>query len=168
LTREPGGTRVGEQIRELVLDPKNPELHARTEALLMAAARAQHVAELIEPLLASGVSVVSDRFLASSLAYQGVARGLGIDVVADLNTHALAGIKPDLTVLLDVAPDKALERIDRDLDRIEQAELSDDVVETYRMLAAADPDGWLVVEALGSIEEIHTRVRFGVEERLGL
>jgi len=168
LTREPGGTPIGEKIRALVLDPDNPELHARTEALLMAASRAQHVAEVIEPLVVAGESVVSDRFVASSLAYQGVARGLGLDVVAEINAHASAGLQPDLTILLNVPPDAARKRIDRDLDRIEQAALDGLVTDTYRQLAAADPSGWLVIEALGSIEEIHARVRSGVEERLGL
>ena len=168
LTREPGGTPVGEKIRELVLDPSTPELHTRTEALLMAAARAQHVAELIEPTLAKGTSIVSDRFIASSLAYQGVARGLGIEAVAVTNELALDGLTPDLTILLRVPATDARDRIDRDLDRIEQASLDESVVATYEELAAADPAGWLIVEAVGSIEDIHAQIRDGVKERLGL
>ncbi len=168
LTREPGGTPVGEKIRELVLDPSTPELHTRTEALLMAAARAQHVAELIEPTLAKGTSIVSDRFIASSLAYQGVARGLGIEAVAVTNELALDGLTPDLTILLRVPAIDARDRIDRDLDRIEQASLDESVVATYEELAAADPAGWLIVEAVGSIEDIHAQIRDGVKERLGL
>lgn len=168
LTREPGGTTIGEKIRTIVLDPENSELHARTEALLMAAARAQHVAELIEPTLANGTNVVCDRFLASSLAYQGVARGLGIEVVATVNSLALANLQPDLTILLRVPADAARERMDRDHDRIEQAELDDVVVETYANLAAAEPERWLVIEAEGSIDDIHAQIRSAVTERLDL
>lgn len=168
LTREPGGTPIGEKIRALVLDPNTPELHARTEALLMAAARAQHVAELIEPTLASGTSIVSDRFIASSLAYQGVARGLGIEAVAVANELALGRVTPDLTILLRVPAAAARDRIERDLDRIEQASLDDSVVATYARLAAADPEKWLIIEAVGSIEDIHERIRTGVRERLGI
>ena len=168
LTREPGGTPISEKIRELVLDPGHTELDPRTEALLMAASRAQHVAELIKPTLDRGVSVVSDRFIASSLAYQGVARELGIDAVAQANSLALAGLQPDLTILLKVSTRAARGRLVRELDRIEQASLDDVVVSTYERFAAQDPDGWLVVEAEGSIDEIGARVRAGVRERLGL
>lgn len=168
LTREPGGTAIGEKIRSIVLDPENPELHARTEALLMAAARAQHVAELIEPTLAKGTNVVSDRFIASSLAYQGVARGLGIEAVATVNGMALADVEPDLTVLLKVPADAARERMDRDHDRIEQDELDNVVVDTYASLANSTPERWLVVEAVGSIEDIHAQILRGVKERLEL
>lgn len=168
LTREPGGTPISEKIRELVLDPGHTELDPRTEALLMAASRAQHVAELIKPTLDRGVSVVSDRFIASSLAYQGVARELGLDTVAQANSLALAGLQPDLTILLKVSTRAARGRLVRELDRIEQASLDDVVVSTYERFAAQDPDGWLVVEAEGSIDEIGARVRAGVQERLGL
>lgn len=134
----------------------------------MAAARAQHVAELIEPTLASGTSIVSDRFIASSLAYQGVARGLGIEAVAVANELALGRVTPDLTILLRVPAAAARDRIERDLDRIEQASLDDSVVATYARLAAADPEKWLIIEAVGSIEDIHERIRTGVRERLGI
>ncbi len=168
LTREPGGTPISEKIRSLVLDPAHAELDARTEALLMAASRAQHVAELIKPTLTRGVSVVSDRFVASSLAYQGVARSLGIDAVAQANALALDGLKPDLTILLKVSAEAARGRLGDELDRIEQASLDDVVVSTYERFAADDPDGWLVIEAEGSVNEIGARVRSGVRERLGL
>ncbi len=169
-TREPGGTPIGDQIRALVLDPAHTELADRTEALLMAAARAQHVAELIEPTLAAGTHVVCDRYVASSLAYQGAGRGLGIDVVADVNRFAIAELTPDLTVLLDVDPQSARSRLGDALDRIEEAgaALGEQVVETYRTLAAADPDGWVVVDANGSIEDVAERVDVVIAERLGL
>ena len=111
LTREPGGTPIGNKIRDLVLDPSHPELTSRTEALLMAAARAQHVEERILPDLLAGRDVISDRFVASSLAYQGVGRDLGIDTIADLNEFAINGLVPDLTVLLDVEPAAARNRL---------------------------------------------------------
>ena len=168
LTREPGGTPISEKIRELVLDPEHTELDPRTEALLMAASRAQHVAELIKPTLERGVSVVSDRFIASSLAYQGIARELGVDAVAQANALALDGLQPDLTILLKVSAQAARGRLVRELDRIEQASLDDVVVSTYEGFAEQDPDGWLVVEAEGSIDEIGARIRAGVQERLGL
>ena len=165
LTREPGGTPISEQIRDLVLDPKNAELHERTEALLMAASRAQHVAEFIEPRLRAGESVITDRFIASSLAYQGVGRQLGVDAVARVNEMALGGLVPDVTVLLDVPAVAATSRIDRDLDRIEQASLSVVVADCYRTFAQQDPAGWLVIEASGSIEEIHDRIYAAIRER---
>jgi len=99
LTREPGGTPIGDLIRSLVLDPAHGELADRTEALLMAAARAQHVDELIEPSLRAGRHVVSDRYVASSLAYQGVGRGLGVDVVADVNTFATVPWRPPIRLV---------------------------------------------------------------------
>lgn len=169
LTREPGGTIVSTKIRELVLDPAHPELTARTEALLMAAARAQHVEELIVPTLESGRDVVSDRYVASSLAYQGVGRGLGVDLIADLNAFATAGLEPDLTVLLDTDPVAARSRLGDDLDRIEEAgaDLGLRVVECYRSFAADAPDKWVVVDANGSIGEVASRVHAAVTERLG-
>ena len=169
-TREPGGTRIGDLIRSLVLDPDHVELADRTEDLLMAAARAQHVDELIEPTLRAGRHVVSDRYVASSLAYQGVGRGLGVDVVADLNRFATAGVTPDLTVFLDADPMAARGRLGSDLDRIENAgaALGEQVVDTYRMLAAADPVGWVVVDANGSIDEVGERIDAVLSDRLGL
>ena len=169
-TREPGGTPIGDLIRSLVLDPAHGELADRTEALLMAAARAQHVEELIEPSLRAGKHVVSDRYVASSLAYQGVGRGLGVDVVADVNAFATAGLMPDLTVFLDADPTAARDRLGADLDRIENAgaALGEQVVETYRTLAAADPVGWVVIDANGSIDEVAARIDAALSERLGL
>lgn len=168
LTREPGGTAIGGQIRELVLDPAFPELTNRTEALLMAAARAQHVEERILPDLHAGRDVVSDRYVASSLAYQGVGRNLGIEVVSELNDFATNGLVPDLTVLLDADPNAARARLGDDLDRIEEAgiDLGRQVTETYRLLAAASPELWVIVDANGDVDEVAERVRAAVTERL--
>lgn len=169
-TREPGGTPIGDEIRSLVLNPEHPELSDRTEALLMAAARSQHVDERIEPALAAGTHVICDRYVASSLAYQGVGRGLGIDVVAEINRFATGGLEADLTVLLDADPKAARERLGETLDRIEQAgaALGEQVVDTYRSLAAKDPQRWVVIDANGEIDEVAGRINTAIADRLGL
>jgi len=108
--REPGGTAIGEQIRSLLIDPRHAELAPRTEMLLFAASRAQLVAEVIGPALARGRIVVCERYLDASLAYQGVARGLGVDLVRAVNDAATDGLRPDLTLLLDLDPETGLRR----------------------------------------------------------
>ncbi len=167
LTREPGGTAVGERIRAIVLDPMHPELADRTEALLMAADRAQHVAEVIEPAIAAGRHVVSDRHVASSLAYQGIGRGLGFDEVRALNEFGLAGLRPDLTLLLEIDPEVAAARLGAELDRIESGGLEETVRDSYRQFAEADPAGWAVIDGSGSPEEVAERVADVLVERLG-
>jgi len=170
LTREPGGTAVGARIRALVLDPDFPELGDRTEALLMAADRAQHVTEVIEPALSAGRHVVSDRHVASSLAYQGVGRGLGVDAVLELNRFGTGDLVPDLIVLLDVDLHEASERLGDDLDRIEAAgsDLASLVRDSYHRFAADHPDRWAIVDGTGSVGEVADRVATVVQERLGL
>jgi dTMP kinase len=155
LTREPGGTEVGERIRELLLDPAN-HVSARAEALLMAAARAQHVHDVIEPALAAGRHVVTDRFTASSLAYQGYGRGLDLDDVRSLSAFATGGLEPDLYVLLGVPPDVAEARRPGAGDRIEAAgaEFHHRVLAAFAELARADADRWLVVDGTLAVEEI--------------
>jgi len=108
--REPGGTAIGEQIRSLLIDPRHAELAPRTEMLLFAASRAQLVAEVIGPALARGRIVVCERYLDASLAYQGVARGLGVDLVRTVNDAATGALRPDLTLLLDLDPETGLRR----------------------------------------------------------
>ncbi|MHB8731974.1 MAG: dTMP kinase [bacterium] len=108
--REPGGTAIGEQIRSLLIDPRHAELDPRTEMLLFAASRAQLVAEVIGPALSRGRIVVCERYLDASLAYQGVARGLGVDLVRAVNDAATGGLRPDLTLLLDLDPETGLQR----------------------------------------------------------
>jgi dTMP kinase len=159
LTREPGGTPLGEEIRTLLLHADHA-IDARAEALLMAAARAQHVAEVIAPALAAGRHVVTDRFTASSLAYQGYGRGLPVDEVAALSRIATVGLEPDLYVLRDVAPDVAAARRDRAHDRMEAAgdEFHRRVRDGFLALAAADPDRWLVVDASATVDEIEASV----------
>ena len=110
LTREPGGSRIAEQIRKIILDGANTEMTDGCEALLYAAARLQHLKDTVEPALASGKLVICDRFVDSSLAYQGEARGLGTEYVASINALALEKYNPDLTVFLDIPPDEAFKR----------------------------------------------------------
>lgn len=154
LTREPGGTPLGERIRDLLL---SDEMDARTEALLMAAARAQHVAEVIAPALAAGRHVVTDRFTASSLAYQGAARGLGIEDVRALSTFATAGLQPDLYVLLDVPLSVASARRPPTDDRFEgeDSAFHERVRDGFRSLV---DDRWLVVDGTLPVQEIEALV----------
>lgn len=161
LTHEPGGTEIGARIRSVVLDPVvGTVLDVRAEALLMAADRAQHVAEVIRPALARGDDVVSDRFTGSTLAYQGYARGLPVDELVWLSAWATAGLEPDIVILLDVPAEVAVTRMKREPDRMEAAgdEFHRRVAEGYRLLAAADPRRWRVVEGSGSVQEVEALV----------
>ena len=168
LTREPGGTAIGGRIRSLVRDPTNQELADRAEALLMAAGRAQHVAEVIRPALDAGRVVVTDRFAGSSLAYQSYGRGLPLDEVEHLSRWATDGVWPDLVVLLDVPEAVADERLGTERDRMEG--LGDGfhgrVVAGFRSLAAADPDRWVVLDGTGSVDDVAERVWAAVSPRL--
>jgi dTMP kinase len=168
LTREPGGTAVGERIRALVLDPALP-VAARTEALLMAAARAQHVAEVIAPALASGRHVVTDRFTGSSLAYQGIARGLGVEAVAALSAFATGGLAPDLVVLLDLPVDVASARLTGEPDRMEREDetFHAQVVEGFRSLTRREPQRWVMVDAHGTVDEVADAVWSAVAPLVG-
>ena len=156
--REPGGTAVGERVRELVKDP-SVEVGPEAEALLFAAARAELVARVIAPALADGRVVVSDRYLDSSLAYQGAARGLGVEKVARINSFATAGLVPDLTFLLALDPRAAAVRAG-ELDRFEAegTALQASVLEAYEALAADDPGRWRRIEADRPAEEVHAEV----------
>ena len=157
-TREPGGTEVGELIRELLLGPRN--VAPWTEAALFAAARAQLVDEVIAPALARGADVVCDRYIDSSLAYQGIARGLGIDRVLELNLHAISGILPDRTYLLVVDAEEAARRRGDPGDRIERED--DDfrarVAEAYEELAAAFPQRIVTIDGTRPAGEIGREV----------
>jgi dTMP kinase len=157
-TREPGGTEVGELIRELLLGPRN--VAPWTEAALFAAARAQLVDEVIAPALARGADVVCDRYIDSSLAYQGIARGLGIDRVLELNLHAISGILPDRTYLLVVDAEEAARRRGDPGDRIERED--DDfrarVAKAYEELAAAFPQRIVTIDSTRPAGEIGREV----------
>lgn len=166
LTREPGGTSMGEEVRELLLDPRVVGLDPRAEALLMAAARAQHVAEVVEPALAAGRHVVTDRFAHSSLAYQGYGRGLSVDELRELSTWASHGLWPDVVVLLDVPDGVARQRLG-ELDRfeLEGGGFHERVMAGFRAMAAAE--GWAVVDGVGPVDEVAERVWAVVRGRLG-
>ena len=168
LTREPGGTDIGRRIRTVVLAPDLGDLDARAEALLMAADRAQHVAEVLEPALARGTDVVTDRFSGSSLAYQGFGRGLDVDEVRRLSKWAACGLEPDLIVLLDVPPDVAVGRRNSVDDRMEaeSAAFHARVADGYRALAAAEPGRWVVVDGTGPPGDVAERVSNAVGEHL--
>jgi dTMP kinase len=165
--REPGGTAAGEKVRELLKDPDVP-LSPESEALLFAAARSELVAEVILPALQEGRVVVSDRFLDSSLAYQGGARGLGIEDVERVNTFATRGLKPDLTILLDLSPADAAGRVGES-DRFEDEgeELQEAVGAAYEHLIEADPERWRRIDATRPPDEVHADVLAAVKEALG-
>ena len=156
--REPGGTVVGERIRDLIKDP-GTHLGAEAEALLFAAARAELVARVIRPALERGRVVVSDRFLDSSLAYQGAARRMGVEEVARINRWATGGLTPDLTFLLDLDPGEAADRSGSD-DRFEREgrALQDRVRAAYERLAEAQPGRWRRIDANRDTDEIHAEM----------
>ena len=117
ITREPGGVKIAEEIRNVIVDVNNTEMDARTEALLYAASRRQHLVEKVMPVLAQGGIVICDRFIDSSLVYQGIGRGLGIENVYNMNLFATEGVMPDLTLFFDIKPEEALKRINMDDER---------------------------------------------------
>jgi dTMP kinase len=162
--REPGGTAVGERVRELLKDA-SILLDGRTEALLFAAARAALVSEVIKPALDDGKIVVSDRFLDSSLAYQGGARGLGVEEVERINEFATGGLRPDVTILLDLPPAAAAARAGVEVDRFEREGmgLQEEVRAAYNQLVARDPDRWVVIAADREPDEVHRDVLAVVE-----
>ncbi len=164
LTREPGGTVLGLAIRDLLLG-EGPTPTERAEALLFAADRAQHLAEVVEPALAEGRDVITDRSYGSTLAYQGYGRGQSIEELMRLVEWTSGGLLPDLVVLLTVAVDTADDRLGDQRDRMESedADFATRVVAGFTALAEADPHRWVVVDGAGSIEEVATRVARAVE-----
>jgi len=153
VTREPGGSKIAEKIRQLILDPVNEEMSAKTEALLYAASRSQHMFETVIPALKAGKVVFSDRFVDSSLAYQGAGRDLGITAVKQINDFATSKIEPDLTIFLDVKPQVGLDRIAKERagqeDRLEQEKLifHQKVYQGYQEVNRAHPQRIRVVDA---------------------
>jgi dTMP kinase len=170
LTFQPGATAIGAAIRHVLLDPTTTGLDPRTEALLMAADRAQHVAEVIAPALDAGKVVVTDRYLYSSVAYQGYGRELGPEAVAALSAFATAGRQADVVVLLVVPPEVREERLAARgaPDRLEQAgtEFHERVEAGYRAQAAADADRWVVVDGEGDLDAVAARVWAAVAPHL--
>jgi dTMP kinase len=170
-TREPGGTDVGQRIREIVLHHRG-HIDARAEALLYAADRAHHVATVVRPAIARGDVVIQDRYLDSSVAYQGAGRVLDPQQVRDLSLWAADGLLPDVTVLLDLDETSARRRLDADdkpFDRLEaeQAEFHARVRAAFLTLADAEPARFLVVDASLPVDEIAALVRARVADRLG-
>ncbi|TMW69977.1 dTMP kinase [Alteribacter natronophilus] len=159
-TREPGGSVIAEKIRDVILDTRHTEMDNRTEALLYAAARRQHLVEKVLPALEEGAVVLCDRFIDSSIVYQGVARGIGTDEVREMNLFATAGLMPDLTLFFDVDPETGLSRIGknegREINRLDQEDLAFHyrVQEAYRSLASAEPERILTVDAGKTEEEV--------------
>lgn len=157
LTRETGGTPIGARIREILHDTTVENLTARAEALLTAADRAQHLAEVVVPALEAGHPVVTDRSVYSSLAYQGYGRELDIDDIRRLNDWGTAGTWPTTVVFLDTPDEVIAERMSRrDLDRFEAAgaDFHARVLAGFRTMAADDPDRWITVQAVGSVERV--------------
>ncbi|UWX86499.1 dTMP kinase [Arthrobacter sp. zg-Y1110] len=170
-TREPGGTPVGEQLRALVLEHGNGEIDARTEALIFAASRAAHVQQVIEPALAAGTVVVCDRYVDSSIAYQGAGRQLGTDAVRTLNHWATGGLEPDLTVLLDVDPERGRDRRtagDAAEDRLESEPDAFHLQIRLAFLEAAQaaPGRYLVLDAGRPMDELAETILRRVEKLL--
>ncbi len=167
LTREPGGIGISEKIREIILDPKNDKMDDRTEALLYAASRRQHLIEKVLPAKEQGKIVLCDRFVDSSLAYQGYARGIGIEEVLNINLFAIDNHMPDLTIFIDVDPLVGLSRVGvrGEKDRLELAgnEFHKRVYEGYQKVIKMYPDRIKVVDGNRSIEEVFESVREIVE-----
>ncbi len=168
--REPGGTASGEAIRHILLDPQSAGLDARAELLLYEAARAQLVAQVIEPALAAGEVVICDRFFDSSTAYQGYGRGLDLEEVTRLNLIATAGLMPDRTLLFDIDPSLGVGRAvgTGQADRLEAEDqgFHERVRQGFLALAAADPLRFRVVDASGSVEQVERSVWAVVEDLL--
>ena len=166
VTREPGGTELGTEIRRLVQN--GPEdVDARTEALLYAADRAYHVATVIAPALERGAVVLGDRYIDSSLAYQGAARSLGVDEIASLSAWATRGLYPSLTFLLDLPPEVGARRRTDAPDRMERESMDfhERVRHQYLRLADAEPERIVVIDAVGTIEEVFSEIRGVLVER---
>ena len=158
-TREPGGSKIAEEIRDVILDPKNTEMDPRCEALLYAAARRQHLVEKVLPALEEGITIVSDRFVDSSLAYQGYGRKIGIDEVYSINMFAIEGKLPDKTIYLDIDAKTGLDRINANrasLDRLDQE--SEDfhnlVHAGYEAVVEKYKDRMVIVDASKSVDEV--------------
>ena len=171
-TREPGGTPIAEQIRNVILDKANTKMDPRTEALLYTASRRQHLVEKVWPAIKEGKIVICDRYLDSSLAYQGGARGLGVDNILNVNLFATENTYPDLTLLFDIKPELGLERIAKNSNRevnrldLEKIEFHNKVRQTFLDLSKRYPDRYVVIDASKSIEEVQKATMDAILARL--
>jgi len=173
LTREPGGTDIGNQIRAVVHDPHNTAMDASAEILLYSADRAQHVAQRIRPALAAGKVVISDRYADSTLAYQGYGRRLDMEALRAITAFATGGLTPDLTFYLDITSEEGLRRKQRGGDEwnrldAESSEFHQRVRAGYLELVTQEPHRWAVIDGNRSVEEVQAEIRARVEERLGI
>lgn len=172
LTREPGGTPIAEEIRNVILDKKNTAMDPRTEALLYAASRRQHLVEIVIPALKEGKLVLCDRFIDSSLAYQGGARGIGIDNVYNMNLFATEGMLPDLTILFDIKPEEGLARIaansQREVNRLDVEKLAfhNKVRDSFHELAKKFPERFVIIDASKGPDEVFEESYKAIEDRL--
>ena len=171
-TREPGGTPIAEQIRNVILDKANTAMDGRTEALLYAASRRQHLVEKVWPALKEGKIVICDRYLDSSLAYQGGARGLGIDEILNVNLFATENTWPDLTLLFDIKPEVGLARINANANRevnrldLEKLDFHNKVRDSFLALAKRFPDRYVIIDASQSREEVAKATMEAILSRL--
>ena len=171
-TREPGGTPIAEQIREVILNKENTKMDKVTEALLYAASRRQHLVEKVWPLSKEGKIVISDRFLDSSLAYQGGARGLGIEKVLEINMHATEGYYPDLTLLFDIEPEIGLARIaankGREVNRLdlEKIEFHHEVRANFLKIAKMFPERFVILDASKPFDNVVEQAYSAIKQRL--
>lgn len=172
ITREPGGSRIAEDIRKIILDKRNSEEDSRTEALLYAASRRQHLVEKVIPALNEGKLVICDRYLDSSLAYQGHARGIGIDAVMSINAFAIENTMPDLTLFLDLSPEEGLRRINsrkRESDRLDQEKetFHKRVYEGYQIVNEMFKDRIVRIDASKSPDEVAEDILRVILKKLG-
>lgn len=172
LTREPGGSRIAEEIRNIILDKKNVEEDCRTEALLYAASRRQHLVEKVLPSLNEGKLVICDRYLDSSLAYQGYARGIGIDNVMSINAFAIENTMPDLTFFLDLSPEEGIKRISsrtRESDRLDQEKITfhQKVYDGYKIVNEMFKDRIVVIDASKTKDAIAKEIADIILRKLG-
>ena len=172
LTREPGGTPIAEKIRDIILDNSNKALDARTEALLYAASRRQHLVEKIWPALKEGKIVLCDRFLDSSLAYQGGGRSLGIENVLNINLFATENTYPDVTLFFDVSPEIGLARVSKDKKRVadrldnENENFHDKVYESFKKIITKDPKRFVIIDASKPLNEVIETTYKALKEKL--
>lgn len=172
LTREPGGTPIAEKIRDIILDNSNVALDARTEALLYAASRRQHLVEKIRPALKEGKIVLCDRFLDSSLAYQGGGRNLGVQNVLNINLFATENTYPDLTLFFDIDPELGLKRVSQDKKRVadrldnENENFHEKVYSTFKEIVNANSQRIITIDASKSIEEVTECAYKTIKEKL--
>lgn len=168
LTREPGGTDISEKIREIILDNDNDEMSFVTEALLYAASRAQHVYQVIKPQLKQGKIVICDRYIHSSIAYQGYARGLGAEKVMSINSHAIDGLLPDISFFILLPSEKAMERLkksEKHLDRleVEKIDFFKKVEQGYEKMAK-EYENIIVIDASKSVDKIASEIKYWINK----